>query len=47
MLGPDVRMAEPPGLPLAKSDDPVGTVAESLEHRQNRTQMTIEAGGEK
>ena len=47
MLGPDVRMAEAPSLPLAKSDDPVGTVAESLEHGKNRTQMAIEAGGEK
>lgn len=36
VLGPDVAVTESPGLLLRKSDDPAGTVAESLEHARDR-----------
>ncbi len=39
VLGPDVPVAESPGLFLGKSDDPAGTIAESLAHAKTVRQM--------
>ena len=39
VLGPDVAVTETTGLLLRKSDDPAGTVAESLEHVTTVGQM--------